>query len=428
TDGSGFFQIPGVGPGSYEVHAIKNADGGIATAHVQFPGDTPFVTIRFKRGTIRGQVLARNESGELEGIPSIVRYRTSVVRLGLVGLDLESHDLETDADGRFELTEVLTGDYTLTVFNAFHGQKTVRGEVVAHGEVREHELIFERNGEIAGVVLDHDGMTPVEGARVALRHPNFSVFDVFTDAEGRFTFELVPPTGNPFPIDATFDDGMVFRTARVWVRVTQFGQQLEVEIVLPRQGSIAGRVEDSNGVPVPGATVTLRESEYPNRTLIQETDGAAAFHFGNVFAGRSTLTARAPALGGLGGKTTVDLLEEGQEIAGVLIRLEDTGEITGRVLSPVDGSAVPNAEVRLLRFGSLLDSGNSDADGEFAFTLLPLSTYEIRVFDPSTGRAGRSGGVTLASNGQVEDRTVVLEARGSVDGHLYEPQSTVPVP
>ncbi len=429
TDFSGTFVIPNMAPGVYEVHGFKNLDGGIAIAHVQFPGDTPFVTIRVKRGTIRGQVLARNESGELEGVLSIVRYRTTVVRLGLVGLDLESHDVETDAEGFFELPNVLIGDYTLTVFNAFHGQKTVRGELVSHGEIAEHELIFERNGDIAGVVLDHDGTTPVEGARVELHHPNFSVFDLTTDAEGRFTFELVPPTAvsRPFPIDATFDDGMVFRKARVWVSFHQFGQHLEVQLVLPKQGSVAGSVEDANGAPVPGATVTLQESEFPNRTLIQETDGAAMFHFGNVIAGRISLSARAPALGGLGGRTTVDLTEEGEEITGVVIRLEDTGEITGRVVSPVDGSAVANAQVRLYR-SSLFDSGNSDADGAFAFTLLPLSTYEIGVFDPATGRAGRVSGITISANGQVEDRTVVLEARGSVDGHLYEPRSSVPVP
>lgn len=429
TDASGLFELPGIGPGVYEVHALSGADGGVATAHVRFAGDTPFVTVRFARGTIRGQVLARQEDGELLGVPSIVRYRTSVVRLGLVGLDLESHDLETDGEGRFELPDVLVGDYTLTVFNAFHGEKTVRGELVQAGEIAEHELIFERNGDIAGVVLDYDGVTPVEGARVDLHHPSFSVFDLVTDEDGRFAFTLVPPTQQPFPVDATFDDGMVFRTARVWVRFNRFGQRLELELVLPKQGSVAGTVVDSGGDPVPGATVTLQESEFPNRRLIQETDAGAAFHFGNVFAGRVTLTARAPALGGLGGKTTVDVVQEGEAITGVVIQLEATGEITGTVLSPVSGQAVDNAEVRLYDFLGLVDSGTTGADGRFAFTLVPLgSHYEVSVFDPSTGRNGRATGVALSVNGQVEDRLIVLEARGSVDGHLYEPQSSVPVP
>jgi hypothetical protein len=427
SDGAGQFSIPDLAPGVYDVHAFRGASGGHATAQVRFAGDTPFITIRFKKGTIRGQVEARDESGELVGVQSVVRYRTTVVRLGLVGLDVASHDLETDEEGNFELTDVLAGDYVLTAFNSFYGEQTIHGELVANGEVADHQIVFERNGTITGTVRNWDG-TPAAGALVDLRHPGFSVFDVATDADGRFTFDLVPPTSRPFPIDATFEDGMVFRQGRVWVRFNQYGQQLDVEIVLPRQGSVSGVVEDSDGVAVPGATVTLKESEFPARTLTQEADADGAFEFDNVFAGMSTLSARALALGGLGGKTTVEIVDEGQALSGVVIRLEEVGEITGRIRSPVDGSLVPSAEVRLFRGGHLFDSATSDADGAFDFVLLPLGAYEVRAFDPASGRAGRESGLVIASNGEVVDREVFLEARGSVDGHLYEPASSVPVP
>ncbi len=154
----------------------------------------------------------------------------------------------------------------MTAFNAFHGSKTFSGELLTNGEIVTLDFIFEPNGIIRGTVLAEDGVTRVEGARVDLRHPGLSA-SIFTDAEGRFEFPLVPPEDLPFPIDAFYEDGVAFRNARILVCFTRFGQVLEVEIVLPKQGSISGIVEDSFGEPVALADVALTETEYPRRQL-----------------------------------------------------------------------------------------------------------------------------------------------------------------
>ncbi|MGB6849405.1 MAG: carboxypeptidase regulatory-like domain-containing protein [Thermoanaerobaculia bacterium] len=428
TDLSGRFTIPNVAPGIYAVHAFKGEVGGVTTAQILFSGQIPFVTIRFMKGTIRGVVKAPNESGELIGVPSILSYRVSVVRLGLVGLDSENRFLETEDDGSFELTDVLTGKYVITAANAFYGEKTVSGALVRHGEVAEHEFVFRPNGDIRGVVLDWDGVTPVPGASVLLRHPAFSDYDLLTDDDGRFAFELVPPTNKSFPIDAYFEEGMIFRRGRVWVQFSKPGQELEVEIRLRKQGSVSGRVEDSNGEVVPNAIVTLQEGSYPGRLLEHEADIDGAFAFTNVFEGTSTLAARSPALGDLGGKMTIEIVDEGEEITGVVIRLEDVGEIVGRVTSPVDGSPVSSAQVTLQRGTKFFDSTTSDGLGEFSFALLPLATYRVKVFDPQSGRQGSAGGLTLSQNGQLIETHVVLEGRGEVVGQVIEPLSSVPVP
>ncbi len=428
TDGAGRFVLGGLGPGTYAIHAVRGADGGVATATVRFAGDTPFVTIRFKKGTVRGRVLARNESGELIGVETVVRARMTEVRLGLVGLATAPRDLETASDGSFELGNVLAGPYVLTAFNGLYGEQTVRGTLTQHGEVIEHPIVFEPAGTVEGTVYDHDGSTPVEGARVWLRHPALADYDVLTDEAGRFRFELVAPHPARYPLDVRFEDGVVLRLARVWVQLRRPGQTVTADVVLPRQGGVAGRVEDSNGELVPGARVTLKEAEYPARTLVQEADANGAFAFDNVFEGSVTLTAKALHLGGLGGKLTVEIDEEGDELTELVIRLQDTGAIAGQVQSPVDSTGVPAAEVRLYRSGHLVETLNADALGEFRFELLPLGTYELKAFDPASGRAGRETGLVLSANGQELSRYLVLEARGSVEGHLFEPQSTVPVP
>ncbi|HEX7181896.1 MAG TPA: carboxypeptidase regulatory-like domain-containing protein, partial [Thermoanaerobaculia bacterium] len=427
TDASGRFVFPNLGVGTYEVHAIKGSDGGKAFATIRFQGETPFMRIQFKQGSIRGVVKARNESGNLVGVRSLVIYRPTAVRGGLVDLDWEPHTLETNGDGTFVIPDVLIGRYVLTVTNAFHGEKTVRDELVFHGEVGEHEFVFERNGTIRGVVYDWDGTTPVANAKVDLRHPNFSAYDLRTDAEGRFKFELVPPGGR-FPIDAEIDAGAIFRKARVWVNFTRFGQEMDVEIKLQRQGSVIGFVEDSNGVAVAGAVVTLKEHAFPHRTIVQNADRDGYFSFTNIFAGPVSIDAKAPSLGGLGARTSVEIVSEGEEATALLV-LEATGEITGKVLSPVDGQPVSAAQVDLLtQHGGLFDSVTTDAQGVFRFRLLPLNLYGLRAFDPRTGRHGSRDGVRVEFNNHVMEADVTLEVRGEVDGHLYEPNSAVGIP
>ncbi|MGH3628290.1 MAG: carboxypeptidase regulatory-like domain-containing protein, partial [Sciscionella sp.] len=214
----------------------------------------------------------------------------------------------------------------------------------------------------------------------------------------------------------------------VWVNFSQKGQNLDVDIVLPKQGSISGRVSDADGNLVPGSVVTLHEGSFPNRTLVVNADVDGNFEFHNVFAGTVTLSARAPSLGGLGGKTTVVIQAEGEEVAGVTIFLEPTGKIQGRITNPSDGSPAASAQVQLLRGGWLFDSINADTDGKFEFNLLPMATYDVQALDPRTGRHGRRNGLQLTQNDQVVQGDFQLETRGAVDGHLYEPGSAVAIP
>lgn len=427
TDINGRFVLPNLGPGRYSVHAFAGAVGGKATAEIRFVGDTPFVSIRFKSGRVRGRVLADTGNGTPAGVQAIVNYRSSTVRFELVGLDNVEHSLQTAADGTFELPESLVGPYVLTVTNPFHGTTTVRGELVNHGQINEHELVLGAAGEIRGFVLQPDGVTPAAGATVRLRHPATGLYDVTADAGGRFVFGLVAPQAQRFAVEAEWSSGGVFRQGRIWVQLPRPNQELDVEIVLPKQGSVLGWVEDANAVRVGGAVVTLQEHEYPHRRLTANSDQDGLFAFHNVFAGTISISAQAPQLGGLGGKETVVLDDEGEEEFAV-VRLQAVGEIEGRVLSPVDGAVVSGAEVRLYRGATLVDRTTTDAEGGYRFQQLKLATYEARAFDPASGRNGRRTGLEIVANNQLLEGDLTLEARGEVNGHLREPQSTVPVP
>src|SRR5262249_50763987 len=95
TDATGSFTYTGLTPGNYDVHAYLGGNGGRAGAVIRFEGDTPYVTIRFKAGTIKGVVQAKAANGSVTGILATITYRTTVVRAGLLGLSLTPTAIQT---------------------------------------------------------------------------------------------------------------------------------------------------------------------------------------------------------------------------------------------------------------------------------------------------------------------------------------------
>ncbi len=426
TDAAGRFSILGLVPGTYSVHAFRGADGGSAVATIAFPGHTPFVSIRVKKGTLTGNVRAAQEAGDPVGVRSLVRYRTTVVRYGLVGLDTQSHDVETDANGHWELADVLVGSYAIEIFNAFYGTRSLSGHLASDGEVIQRDVLFELAATVEGTVYDYDEVTPVAGATVSLVHPVFSSYTLTTDEQGRFRFEGIPPDpSHGFAIRAHYETGMVYRDAEIRATAARHGETLEVSLTLPVQGAIAGRVETGPGSPAGGATVRLRGGQYPFQSMAAQTDAAGEFAFQNVLAGDVSISAL--SLNGLGGRTTAVLASEGEEKS-VLIRLQPVGAITGRILSPVDGSPVSSAQVWLIKGSSFFDAVTTDSQGRFLFDALPISYYAVKALDLGTGRSGQVAGIHLYYEEQVISVDVVLEARGTVRGHLLDPAGSVPVP
>ncbi|MEO8196126.1 MAG: carboxypeptidase regulatory-like domain-containing protein [Thermoanaerobaculia bacterium] len=426
TDAAGRFSIVGLVPGTYSVHAFRGAEGGSATTTIAYPGHIPFVSIRVKKGTVTGTVRAAQEAGEPVGVRSLVRYRTTVVRFGLVGLDTQSHDVETDANGHWELPNLLVGPYAIEIFNAFYGMRPLSGYLTSDGEVVQRDVLFELAATVEGTVYDYDGVTPVAGASVSLAHHAFSNYTVATDEQGRFRFEGIPP--DPyygFAIRAHYETGMVYRDAEIRATAARHGETLAVTLTLPVQGAIAGRVETGAGVPVGGATIRLRGGQYPYQSLAAQTDTAGEFAFQNVLAGNISISAL--SLNGLGGRTTATIASEGEEKA-VLIRLQPVGAITGRILSPIDGSPVASAQVRLIQFSSFFDAVTTDAQGRYLFDALPINYYTVKALDLGSGRSGQVAGIHLYYEEQVITSDLVLEARGTVRGHLLDPGGSVPVP
>ncbi|MEL7059313.1 MAG: carboxypeptidase regulatory-like domain-containing protein [Acidobacteriota bacterium] len=341
---------------------------------------------------------------------------------GLVALIPEWRTLVTDGDGRFEIPDVHPGPYEIYAHNAFHGSVSLRGEIDEFSD--ELTFAFQPTGEIRGLVTLPDDATPAAGTTLSLRGGAFDDYEVVADAEGAFTFELVPP--GYYSLTAEWRDGLIFRQKRVWVSVREPGDEVDVDLSLPTQARVVGRVEDASSQPVAGAVVTLRERAFPWRTLTANADGEGNYQFHNIFAGAVHVSAQAPQLGGLGGKATGEVIDEGLDVE-LPIVLEGAGAISGVVIDPGDGLPAASARIELSR-GGLVDSLATDAEGRFHFDLLALGTYSLTIFDPSSGRHGFQDQLVLDAHGQHLETTVHLEVRGEVEGHLYNTPSLEGIP
>ncbi|MEM8996657.1 MAG: carboxypeptidase regulatory-like domain-containing protein, partial [Acidobacteriota bacterium] len=424
SDADGYYHFPNLEPGVYGIHAYSGLSGAVGFGEIRFAGDTDFVTIQFKSGFIRGRTTVRESDGTLQGVKSQITYRTTKVHTswGLVVIDEDFSYTETDGDGYFEI-EALHGPYELYFYNPFHetGFRTISGHLGAIEP--DHQVEFTQNGSIAGTVFLEDGVTPAAGADVELRGGGFNDYDLTADEQGRFNFEFIPP--GRYHVTATLDHGVVYRTERVYAQMKRHGAEMDIEVVLQRQGRVEGTVVDAGGIAVPGAVVELRERGFPFRHLVRNADDNGQYAFDNIFEGELTLRAKAPSLGGLGGHIAVELVDE-EQVLDTEIVLEGAGDVRGRVFNPATGEPVPNARVAIFRDGYHLyfvDSAQTDSDGYFEIRGLKLRDYGLRVFDPATGRRGVSPVFGLGHHGEVFEQDVTLEVRGTVEGYLYDPDA-----
>ena len=426
TDAAGRFSILGLVPGTYSVHAFRGADGGSAAATIAFLATSP--SFRFGSEKVPSRVPfapRRRRASRWVSVRwcAIARPSCATVSWGSTRGATMSRRMPM---GNWELPDLLVGPYAIEIFNVFYGTRPLTGHLASDGEVIQRDVLFELAATVEGTVYDFDGVTPVVGAPVSLSHRAFSNYTVSTDAAGRFRFEGIPPDpSRSFAIRAHHETGMVYRDVEIRAVAARHGETLEVEMTLPVQGSIAGRVETGPGAPVAGATVRLRGSQYPFQNMAAQTDAAGGFAFQNVLAG--DLSVSALSLTGLGGRATTSITVEGEERT-ILIRLQPVGSITGRILSPVDGSPVASAQVRLIKGSDFFDAVTTDGQGRFLFDALPIGYYTVRALDLGTGRSGQAAGIHLYYEEQVLTTDVVLEARGTVRGHLLDPAGSVAVP
>jgi RHS repeat-associated protein len=191
------------------------------------------------------------------------------------------------------------------------------------------------------------------------------------------------------------------------------GVRVAVQVVAAF-GTITGTVVDQNGQPVTAATVRIAGTA--NATA---TDGAGNF---NLTAPARLYTLTVSKLGFLPATTTPFTLAAGGSFAAGTIRLQPApGEVTGTVVTSLDGSPLAGAAVSLAENG---DTAFADASGSFTLTE-PAGTYTATItaagyasqtlppFGLAAGTTHPLGTITLAANPATLSGHVASSAGGT---------------
>ncbi|HZM01122.1 MAG TPA: carboxypeptidase-like regulatory domain-containing protein, partial [Planctomycetota bacterium] len=310
------------------------------------------------------------------------------------------------------------------------------------GEVRPVDFVLRRGSRVAGVVRTLDEL-PLAEADVELRRLDLSISDMSgmmedggrgsetTDAEGRFAFESVPDGSYQVVLD---EDG--YRDSRSEKLVLVSGREVADLSLLADPGlSVAGRVVDAEGRPVPQARVSGRRPRSLtdlfanlNDHLIRDTaDEEGRFRLAGFDPGAVTLEAEAAGF-----------IDAGQDVqAGateLTVTLQPSCSLSGIVVSTADGEPVRDFSVKLKPAAGIFDPSDpfgiekriegARADRRFrdredgTFTLEDLEPGD---FDLSVQAAGFGdttvAGIELGSEGR-KGVVVMLPPESVVTGRV----------
>ena len=306
----GTFSIKGVNPGDYRVSASRGwasamrAPGtkdddvqGVAT--VVRAGETARakIVVEAQRDEIRGRVVDETGQPVTDAFVDAERESDSASkaqgqagRMMRWGWGRRTPEL-TGLDGRFTLTKLSPGAYTVRAFRKGGGE-TMSEHVRVGTEVT---LTIRQTGSIAGIVVGTKGSSP-ERFSVTMRDEKTGVSreETFFRTGGAFTLRDLP--AGDFLVSAEAPEGRATAKVQLEQGAKREGLRLELE----GNATVRGRVVAlDNGQPVPGMMVFARPAKGggpgmsmatdPDRKNVTDADGR--FEIERCPAGRVILSA-----------------------------------------------------------------------------------------------------------------------------------------
>jgi len=213
-------------------------------------------------------------------------------------------------------------------------------------------------GDLSGTVTSSATGAPIPGVTVATTGGRYAT----TNSAGYYLIGTMP--AGSYTLTAAVCN---YAGASASATVTD-GADTTCNIVLdPQAGAIMGRVSDTNGIGVSGATVTI-----PGRSVTTDSDGN--YVLSNIAAGDYSVTASAAHYK----NTTVAVhVLDWQTAECDIVLSELPGSITGHITNNQNGAAISGATVCLVDCGFTCTPATTDAAGSYTLSDLPPGTYTV---------------------------------------------------
>jgi hypothetical protein len=305
----------------------------------------------------------------------------------------------TDACGQFSLGRLKGGDFIVALQeNEEQGVPAWTARAidarVTEGQTIHADILLTRGGFVSGKVRDHLTHKGIAGVGVGLYGPArpqkaAAILGTLTNGDGAYTFR-VPAGRQHIYISGPVPDGYLENRSASQPDV-QDGHTSVVDFELRRNQSleVTGKVRDSDGHPVAGATILCNDPNSPNvlGEQMQATCAAdGSFHFDHVKAG-CVLRARFKDMA-----TESPIVVKGWQ-RDFDVRLSATATyklivaVTDENNLPVSGATV-SLVAWTGRFGLGSQPRPVDADGNATFDgLLADTKYTISISAPGYGES-----------------------------------------
>lgn len=457
----GYFEIHGVRPGLYTVGLM--AEGRVPKvfgAQVTVKdADVDDVLLEVDAGaTLRGRVepaavadITLGVDSDQIGLGNIVQVMGAALVHG-----------KSDADGRFAVTGVGAGHYTLSA-RAEDGREGTLELDVAGEDLDDLVVRLEERATVSGVVIDEGG-APVEGVQIhldeiggrrqggfAFRMGNGAGASAITGPDGRFEARGVDDGRYDLSVKEDWattlrwaDEEGDAATEPIELTVADARDVTGLRLVVESQtGVITGLVRGADGAPLADAWVTARS--LPEGVLDREDADADEDEDENADEGdrrrrRRWGPSEQPVLTGADGRFRIEGLREGRydleaeasrggargraEDVGtgssVTIRVEGLGSLAGTVTR--GGAPITDYVVQV-----------SGPTRRRVTVANPSGTYELPRLEPGdyrisiTSDDGRADAEATVESGRGTTRDLTLASYGSVSGRLVDAKSGEPL-
>lgn len=408
SDAKGRFRFEGLAPANYCVRARAPGFARWTPYSVAFPFPDDLVLELMPAGVVEGFVIAADGKA------------AAGATVHFVG-DQEMSSVQTGEGGGFS-AEVAAGIYRVQARRGLEAGLLAKPVSVSEGATVSGLIIpLGAGASIAGTIVSDAEGTPIVGASVAVS-PHQRSGDSgrsATNGLGQYLAEGLAPGSYDVVADAIGYSQAIRRGITVAP-----GQRFSLDLKLTHQGTVEGRVADSDGRAIVGAVVSVETrwgGELESRQAICGDDGR--YRLTDLDSGKIYLRARRNT-GSSGLTQAVNVLQATE--SHLDFTLAETGVLNGKVsraggkpLSETVWIVVSEAE----GYGARQERVEAEASGNYRLELLP-GDYRVYV-SMASSFGGRSTRVTIEAGKTASLDMTLPETRATeFSGVVLEPDGT----